>query len=114
MFDPAMKGSYAARLNEKLNDLFGGDGHAGVLSTSLNDALQPVLRELRELKEKVEARKAAEQVIASSNLKGRPFEELVQVRLSSLAQPFGDDVSAVGSGSGGSRAGDFLVTVNGY
>lgn len=113
MFDPGKRGSYAAELNEKLSQLFGSNGHIGVLTISLTEALQPVLRELRELKEKVEGRKAAEQVIASSSLKGHPFEELVHVRLSHLAQPFGDDLAAVGSGSGGSRAGDFLVTVNG-
>lgn len=113
MFDPGKRGSYAAELNEKLSQLFGSNGHTGTLATSLTEALQPVLRELRELKEKVEGRKAAEQIIASSNLKGRPFEELVHVRLSHLAQPFGDDLAAVGSGNGGSRAGDFLITVNG-
>ncbi len=113
MFDPDAKGSYAAQLNEKLTELFGGNGRTGVLNTSLSEALQPVLRELRELKEKMEARKAAEQVIATSSLKGRPFEELVQVRLSYLAQPFGDDIAAVGSGNGGSRAGDFVLTING-
>ncbi len=113
MFDPEVKGSYAARLSDQLSSLFGGDGRPGVLGTSLHEALQPVLRELRELKEKVEARKALEQVVATSTLKGRPFEEQVHLRLSQLAQPFGDDVLPVGSGNGGSRAGDFLVTVNG-
>jgi len=114
MFDPEVKGSYAARLNEQLSSLFGGNGRPGVLGNSLREALQPVLKELRELKKKVEARKAAEQVVATSTLKGRPFEERVQARLSQLAQPFGDDILAVGSGNGGTtRAGDFLVTVNG-
>jgi hypothetical protein len=111
MFNPDKKGSYAAGLNEKLSQLFGSDGHNGLIGLSLNQALQPVLKELRELKEKVEGRKAAEQVIAASSLKGRSFEELVHLRLSHLAQPFGDDLAAVGNG--GSRAGDFLVTING-
>jgi hypothetical protein len=113
MFNPDVKDSYAARLNEHLSSLFGGDGRPGILGASLQEALQPVLRELRELKEKIESRKAAEQVIASSTLKGRPFEEQVQARLAQLAQPFGDDVLYVGSGNGGSKAGDFLITVNG-
>lgn len=113
MFDPTRKESYAGQLNQKLAQVFGTDGRAGFFDTSLNEALSPVLRELRELKEKVEARKAAEQVIASSSLKGLPFQELVHRRLSDLAKPFGDDVSDVSSGSSGSRAGDFLVTVNG-
>lgn len=113
MFDPGRKGSYAAELTQKLTEFFGSGGRGGVLTMSLNEALQPLLRELRELKEKVEGRKAAEQVIASSSLKGRPFEELIHLRLSHLAQPFGDDLAAVGSGNGGSRAGDFLVTING-
>lgn len=111
MFDPDKKGSYAATLNEKLSQLFGSNGQSGLIGSSLSQALQPVLQELRELKEKIEGRKAAEQVIASSSLKGRPFEELVHVRLSHLAQAFGDDIAAVGTG--GSRAGDFLVTING-
>jgi len=38
---------------------------------------------------------------------------LVQARLSHLAKPFGDDVLSVGSGKGGSKAGDFLLGVNG-
>ncbi|MCI0628702.1 MAG: hypothetical protein L0387_44815 [Acidobacteria bacterium] len=113
MFDPDVKGSYAARLNEHLSSLFGGDGRKGVLGSSLQEALQPILRELQDLKGKIEARKAAEEVIAVSNLKGRPFEEHVHCRLAQLAEPYGDDVLAVGSGSNGSRAGDFLVTVNG-
>jgi hypothetical protein len=61
----------------------------------------------------VEGRKAAEQVIASSSLKGPQFEELIHFRLSHLAQPYGDDLATVGTGNGGSKAGDFLVTVNG-
>lgn len=113
MFDPDLKGSYSARLSEQLSGLFGGNGRAGVLQASLGEAIKPILEELRQLKEKVEGRKAAEQVIASSSLKGPRFEELVHVRLSHLAQPFGDDLAAVGNGDGGSKAGDFLVTVNG-
>lgn len=113
MFDPDIKGSYSARLNEQLSGLFGGNGRAGVLQASLAESMKPVLAELRELKEKVEARKAAEQVVASSSLKGRPFEDLVHRQLSSLAHPFGDDVVHVGSGNGGSKAGDFLIAVNG-
>jgi hypothetical protein len=113
MFDPEVKGSYTSRLNEQLASLFGEEGRPGALGNSLRDALQPVLKEIQELKEKIEARKAAEQVIAASTLKGRPFEELVHARLSQFAQPFGDDVLAVGNGNGGSKAGDFLVMLNG-
>lgn len=113
MFDPDTKGSYAAKLSEQLWGVFGGNGRVGLLQASLLDAIKPILSELRELKEKFEGRKAAEQVIASTTLKGPRFEELVHVRLSHLAQPFGDDLAAVGSGNGGSKAGDFLVTVNG-
>jgi len=113
MFDPDVKGSYSARLNEQMSGLFGGNGRVGVLRASLTEAVKPILIELRELKEKVEASKAVARVIASSTLKGGPFEELVQARLSQLAKPFGDDIAAVGSGKGGSRAGDFLIGVNG-
>ena len=111
MFDPEVKGSYTSRLNEQLASLFGGEGRPGALGNSLRDALEPVLKQIQELKEKIEARKAAEQVIATSTLKGRPFEELVHAQLSQFARPFGDDVLAVGNG--GSRAGDFLVMLNG-
>jgi hypothetical protein len=113
MFDPDVKGSYSAQLSEQLSGLFGVNGRVGVLQASLADAVKPVLVELHELKEKVEARKAAEEVIASSSLNGPQFEELIHFRLSHLAQPYGDDLAAVGSGNGGSKAGDFLVTVNG-
>lgn len=113
MFDPGIKDSYSARLGSQLEEIFGGSGRAGVLQSSLAEALKPVLGELRELKEKVEGRKAAEQVIASSSLKGPRFEELVHSRLSHLAQPFGDDVAFIAAGKDGSKAGDFLLTVNG-
>jgi len=113
MFDPEVKGSYSARLGDQLDAIFGANGRAGVLHECLAEALKPVLGELRELKEKVEARKAAEQVIAATNLKGPRFEELIHSRLSYLAQPFGDDVAFIGTGKDGSKAGDFLLTVNG-
>src|SRR5207244_3087542 len=113
MFDPDVKDSYAARLNERLSFLFGDDGDSGQFEHLLRKTLEPLLKEIRELKEKVEGRKAAEQVIIACTLKGKPFEELVHSRLSHLAQPFGDDVAAVGNGAGGSRAGDFLVGLNG-
>lgn len=113
MFDPDVKGSYARRLQEQLVSIFGANGNSGTFHSALEAGLQPVLRELRELKEKVEAKKAAEKVIASSSLKGRPFEENVHLRLSQLAQPLGDGVEAVGNGNGGTKAGDFLLAVNG-
>jgi hypothetical protein len=111
MFDPESKGSYAARLNDQLAALFGESGRPGVLGGLMKDYLQPVLKDLQEIKEKVEARKAAEQVVAISTLKGRPFEEQIQSRLSLLAQAQGDDVAAVGNT--GSRAGDFIITLAG-
>lgn len=103
--------TYAARLNDQLGTLFGEHGRSGALGALMKEVLQPVVKDLQELKEKVEARKAADQVISISTLKGRPFEEQVQAQLSQLAQPFGDDVAAVGTNA--SRAGDFLVTING-
>lgn len=113
MFDPEVKGSYSARLGDQLEAIFGSSGRTGVLQNSLTEALKPVLGELRELKERVEGRKAAEQVIASSSLKGPRFEDFVHSRLASLAQPFGDDVAFIAAGKDGSKAGDFLLTVNG-
>jgi hypothetical protein len=113
MFNPDLRTSYASRLNEKLSQIFGTDGHAGVLQAGLQDALKPVLGELQELKSRLEVKKAAEQVVAASTLKGKPFEDLIQAELSLLAHPYGDDVRAVATGSNGSRAGDFLVVFNG-
>jgi hypothetical protein len=113
MFDPGVKGSYASQLNQQLETVFGANGRSGTITSSLEAALKPVLAELRELKERMEARKAVEQIIATSSLKGRPFEDLIGATLSTLARPYGDDVAAVGSGNGGCRAGDFLIAVNG-
>lgn len=113
MFDPDLRTSYAFQLNERIAQVFGADGHTGMLQAALEDAMKPILGELRDLKEKVEGKKAAEQVIESSALKGKPFEEWVHSELSRLAQPHGDDVLAVGSGNNGSRAGDFLVSFAG-
>jgi hypothetical protein len=112
MFDPTVTTSYAYRLNQQLSQVFGTEGHAGLLQGALDDALKPVFRELQDLKEKIEARKAAEQVIESSTLKGKPFEDWVQGELSRLALPYQDDVELVASGSG-SRAGDFLISFAG-
>src|SRR5205823_4594221 len=87
--------------------------HAGVLQAALQDGLKPILGELHDLKEKIEGRKAAEQVIECSTLKGKPFEEWVHSELARLAQPYGDDVAMVAMGANGSRAGDFLVSFAG-
>jgi hypothetical protein len=111
MFDPEARGSYAARLNDQLTAVFGENGRPGALGALMKDSLQPVLKDLQEIKEKVEARKAAEQVVAISTLKGRPFEDEIHCQLSLLAQPYGDDVTAVGNS--GSRSGDFIVTLAG-
>lgn len=110
MFDPNLRTSYAFQLNERLSAIFGADGRAGILQAALQDILKPILADLRELKEKVEIKKAAEQLIESSTLKGKPFEELVHSQLATLAEPHGDDVAVVASGSNGSKAGDFLVS----
>jgi hypothetical protein len=113
MFDPDVKNSYAFQLNEQISKTFGTNGHAGILQAALAEAFKPVFTELRELKEKVEAKKAAEQIIELSPIKGKLFEEQVQADLSQVAQQYGDDVQFVGTGSNGSRAGDFLIVFNG-
>jgi hypothetical protein len=113
MFDPDLRTSYAYQLNEQLAHIFGTNGHAGVLQGALQEALKPIFAELGDLKEKVEGKKAAEQVIESSTLKGKPFEDSVHSELSRLAQPHGDDVLMVATGNNGSRAGDFLVSFAG-
>jgi hypothetical protein len=113
MFDPDQRNSYAYQLNQRLSQLFGTDGQAGTIKAALQDSLKPLFAELQDLKEKLEGKKAAEQVIESCTLKGRPFEELIHSELSRLAQPYGDDVQFVGSGSNGSRAGDFIVSFTG-
>lgn len=113
MFDPDLRTSYAFQLNERLVQVFGRDGHSGMLQSSLQDALKPILSELHDLKGKVEGKKAAELVIESSTLKGKPFEEWVHAELSRLAQPHGDDIQWVATGNNGSRAGDFVVSFAG-
>jgi len=109
MFSPDMKDSYAYQLNQQLSRLFGTEGHAGTLQAALQEALRPVFTELQDVKERLEAKKAAEQVIDGSTLKGKPFEEWVHGELARLAQPYADDVQFVATGSNGSRAGDFMV-----
>src|SRR5207248_3865326 len=74
MFNPDLRTSYAHQLNERLLQLFGADGRAGALQAALQEALKPVFAGLHEVKEKIEAKKAAEQVIQASTLKGKPFE----------------------------------------
>ena len=48
--------------------MIGGNGWGGILQASLADAVKPVLVKVCELKEKLEARKAAEEAIASQLL----------------------------------------------
>jgi hypothetical protein len=109
MFDPDEKDSYAARLNLHLSVLFGGDDRPGVLGKALKTALEPLLKEIHELKEKVEARRAAEQIIANTTIKGFDFESEVERKLCGLARPHGDTVQAVGTGPSAAKAGDFVV-----
>jgi len=113
MFDPNITTSYAYRLNQQLSQVFGTNGHSGVLQAALQESLKPVFSELHDLKAKVESKKAAEEIIEASTLKGKPFEDIVQDELSSLARPYSDDVQFVGLGANGSRAGDFLITLAG-
>jgi hypothetical protein len=61
---------YSAQLNEQRGSLFGSGNRVAVLQTCLTEAVKPILTELRELKEKVEGRKPAAQIIAASTLKG--------------------------------------------
>lgn len=114
MFNPSDTTSYAYKLNHQLSQVFGTNGHAGVFQAALQDALKPVFAELNDLKQKVGERRAAEQIIESSTLKGKPFEERVQEELSRLAGPHGDDVQNVSNGTNGSRAGDFTVAFAGF
>jgi hypothetical protein len=114
MFNPNDTTSYAYKLNHQLSQVFGTNGHAGVFQAALQDALKPVFVELNDLKQKVGERRAAEQIIESSTLKGKPFEERVQEELSRLAGPHGDDVQNVANGANGSRAGDFTVAFAGF
>jgi hypothetical protein len=113
MINPDLPGSFAARLNEQIVNLFGCNGHPGLVLELMNQLLQPVLREIQDLRQKVEARRLVEEIVDSSTLKGRPFEELIGDRLSLLAQPFGDDIDYVGGGKDGSKAGDFVIRVKG-
>jgi hypothetical protein len=114
MFNPGNTTSYAYKLNQQLSQVFGTNGHAGVLQAALQDSLKPIFAELNDLKQKIGERKAAELVIESSTLKGKPFEERVHEELARIAAPYADDVQNVASGSNGSRAGDFLVALSGF
>jgi hypothetical protein len=114
MFNPSNATSYAYKLNQQLSQVFGTDGRAGTLQAALQDALRPVFVELNDLKQKVGERKAAEKIIESSTLKGKPFEDRVQDELSRLAEPYADDVQNVANGANGSRAGDFMVSFAGF
>jgi hypothetical protein len=114
MFNPSNTASYAYKLNQQLSQVFGTNGHAGILQAVLQDSLKPVFAELNDLKQKLEARKAAEQVIECSTLKGKPFESWVEEELWRLAKPYSDDVQNVANGANGSRAGDFLVAFAGF
>ena len=55
MFDPNSKGSYASRLNDQLSGLVGADGTGGTLGALMRESLQPVLKDLQEVKEKIES-----------------------------------------------------------
>lgn len=114
MFDPDVKDSYASQLDARLSTFFGGDGRPGVLGNALTKAMEPVLSEIHDLKERFEAKKAAEQVIAVTPIKGFDFESDIERRLCALARPHGDAVRSVGTGPGGAKSGDFVVDISEY
>jgi hypothetical protein len=81
--------------------------------SAFGDLKQTLLREFRDLHEKIGARRAADEEREKSALKGGDLEGFVYEALAGMGQPFDDRVEAVGDEPGPlGKKGDVLVTIN--
>jgi hypothetical protein len=132
MFDPDRRSSAIGRVNDLLDAHFGGQGSKLYQLLDHNDPSSPIrawhedlTHQFVEMRRQLEdyRKEAAVNVAAASataaehekgSLKGRDFEAVVFDALEPIARNFGDtvEVTTESPGLGGSKVGDFAVTLN--
>jgi hypothetical protein len=132
MFDPDRRSSAIGRLNQILEEHFGGRGSKMYQLLDHTDPVSPIrawhhelVAKFDELKRQLEdyRKEAAVQLAAESaaaaehekgSLKGREFEHLAFDVIDDLARALGDTVEPLGdvAGLGGSKIGDLTVGIN--
>ncbi len=112
-FDPAVEGSYLARLTTEVSEYFGDDGKiAGVVAAQVAPVRKELLEALQGLRDALVGQAAAAQVRRLTPLSGADFEDEVEDLLRQLARRYGDTVERAGvqpGDSGKARCGDFVV-----
>lgn len=131
-FDPERRDSAIGRIQELLQEHFGGEGSTLYRLLDLTNSSSPLhkwyeeqresfesLRRLienyrSEMKEQLAAEKARGAMFEKTSLKGKEFEERVFYAINEIAQVFGDVAEPTGDqqGLGGSKAGDTVAIVN--
>jgi hypothetical protein len=112
-FDPAVEGSYLARLTAEVSEYFGDEGKiAGVVAAQVAPIRKEMLDALQGLRDALISQTAAAQIRRLTPMSGSDFEDEVEEVLRHLAHRYGDAVDRLGTQSGDSgkaRCGDFVV-----
>jgi len=112
-FDPAVEGSYLARLTSEVSEYFGDDGKiAGVVAAQVAPIRKELVEALQGLRDALVGQAAAAQVRRLTPMSGGDFEDEVEELLRHLARRYGDTVERLGAQAGDSgkaRCGDFVV-----
>ncbi len=112
-FDPAVEGSYLARLTEEVSEYFGDDGKiAGIVAAQVAPFRKELMDALQGLRDALVGQAAATQIRRLSPMSGGDFEDEVEDALRQVARRYGDSVERLGyqaGDSGMARCGDFVV-----
>ena len=117
-----VKGASTEQVKTLLNDLFGERGPLTSSNKQVAQQLklvvgsnQAVVGEVKSLIAKLEQKQALDEQQERSSHKGTPFEDRVEIELTSIFGRLGDNVACVKHDSGlvpGSESGDFLVSID--
>lgn len=112
-FDPAVEGSYMARLSREVDEYFGADGKLGdVIAAQITPIKTEMTESLQNLRDLIVGQAAASQVRRMTALSGADFEAEVEAVLCTMAKTYGDTVERVGArggDAGPSKRGDFTI-----
>lgn len=121
MFDLKDENSPLGRFAASLEDYFGKNGTVQNLldphieNTPIHKLKKAILDEVQDLRDDIVGKKREEEVIEITPLKGPTFENICEELLSDIAEFPGDEIERTSNIIGlitGSKAGDFLVTLN--
>ncbi len=123
MFDPSLETSYLGKLVALLKEYFDKGGTIEnmldpmVEDTPLGKLRLEILREIKDLRDRITKKEAKEEVIEITTLKGYAFEDACEEILSEfVSKHIGDELERKTKEAGeiaGSFAGDFVITLSG-